>query len=139
MRTELEVSPGRTIQFVNLHMGTSFFERRKQVHKILAGHVLERPHVAGGRIIVGDFNEWTHGLASKMLSARMSSADVKAYLKRGKTYPGFLPFLHLDHVYFDPPLKLQCLSVVRNRTSLIASDHLPLVADFVFNGERGQS
>ncbi len=36
----------------------------------------------------------------------------------------------LNHIYFDPTLKMECLALHRSRTALIASDHLPLVADF---------
>jgi hypothetical protein len=43
-----------------------------------------------------------------------------------------LPFLHLDHIYFDPLLKLNRLGLHRSRTALLASDHLPLVADFTW-------
>ncbi len=45
---------------------------------------------------------------------------------------GVLPFLHLDHVYYDDALELKRLTLHRSRTALIASDHLPLVADFQF-------
>jgi endonuclease/exonuclease/phosphatase family metal-dependent hydrolase len=41
-----------------------------------------------------------------------------------------LPVLHLDHIYFDPSLHLERLMLHRSRTALVASDHLPLVADF---------
>ena len=132
MRTELEVSPGRTIQFVNLHMGTSFFERRKQVHKILAGHVLERPHVAGGRIIVGDFNEWTSGLTTRMFRSRFNYVDPKLHLGTSRSFPGYMPLLHLDHIYYDGNLELEAASLHRSETALVASDHLPIFADFRF-------
>jgi endonuclease/exonuclease/phosphatase family metal-dependent hydrolase len=40
------------------------------------------------------------------------------------------PLLHLDHVYYNAPLKLQSISVHRSRLALAASDHLPIVAEF---------
>jgi hypothetical protein len=40
--------------------------------------------------------------------------------------------LHLDHIYYDGPLELLALDVHRTRKSLVASDHLPLVADFKY-------
>jgi endonuclease/exonuclease/phosphatase family metal-dependent hydrolase len=43
------------------------------------------------------------------------------------------PLLHLDHVYYDPQLRLKNISVHRSRLALLASDHLPIVADFEFN------
>jgi endonuclease/exonuclease/phosphatase family metal-dependent hydrolase len=41
-----------------------------------------------------------------------------------------LPFLHLDHIYFDEALELVEARLHRSRTALVASDHLPIVADF---------
>jgi endonuclease/exonuclease/phosphatase family metal-dependent hydrolase len=38
--------------------------------------------------------------------------------------------MHLDHIYYDPSLKLEKLTLHKTRLSLMASDHLPLVADF---------
>ena len=38
--------------------------------------------------------------------------------------------LNLDHVYFDRELELESLQLHRSRQALVASDHLPLVADF---------
>jgi endonuclease/exonuclease/phosphatase family metal-dependent hydrolase len=53
------------------------------------------------------------------------------HTNRTRSYPGVLPFLHLDHIYFDPELRLQRFTLHRSRRSLIASDHLPLIADFM--------
>jgi len=49
---------------------------------------------------------------------------------RKHTYPGFLPIMHLDHIYYDHHLKLENATVHRSRKAMVASDHLPLVADF---------
>jgi endonuclease/exonuclease/phosphatase family metal-dependent hydrolase len=43
-----------------------------------------------------------------------------------------MPFLHLDHIYYDPELRLEQLTLHRTRRALVASDHLPLVGDFVW-------
>ena len=50
------------------------------------------------------------------------------------TYPGLLPFLHLDHIYYDESLTLSGARLHRSRTALVASDHLPIVADFHLRG-----
>jgi endonuclease/exonuclease/phosphatase family metal-dependent hydrolase len=41
-----------------------------------------------------------------------------------------MPVLELDHIYHDDALALLQFKVVRTRLSRIASDHLPLVAEF---------
>src|SRR5207237_909762 len=58
------------------------------------------------------------------------SADLERFTGRRRTYPGILPLLHLDHIYYDHHLRLVDFAVHRSRKALLASDHLPLVADF---------
>ena len=61
----------------------------------------------------------------------MRAADPRIHLPRARTYPGVLPVLHLDHIYYDAAhLELTRLELIRTRLALVASDHLPLVADF---------
>jgi endonuclease/exonuclease/phosphatase family metal-dependent hydrolase len=82
--------------------------------------------------VLGDFNEWTTGLATRLLRSHLESADVRTHLRRTKTYPGLLPFLHLDHIYYDRALRLEKLILCRTRKALVASDHLPLMGEFVW-------
>jgi endonuclease/exonuclease/phosphatase family metal-dependent hydrolase len=129
LRADLEFHES-LIHVFNVHLGTAYLERRQQVRKLVTKDILHNEDLLGMRTVVGDFNEWTRGLATQMLSAHLQSADVRAHLNRSRTYPGILPVLHLDHVYYDAALILTRLTLVRNRSSLIASDHLPLVAEF---------
>lgn len=117
------------IHFYNLHLGTAFLERRKQVMRLLDHGILRNEYPAP-RVMLGDFNEYTHGLTSRLLRNHFRSKDVREKLPRKRTYPGVFPLLHLDHIYYDHHLELVDAFVHRTRTSLIASDHLPLVADF---------
>jgi endonuclease/exonuclease/phosphatase family metal-dependent hydrolase len=43
--------------------------------------------------------------------------------------------LHLDHIYFDSSLQLERFTMHRSRTALVASDHVPLVAEFSLQAE----
>ena len=43
---------------------------------------------------------------------------------------GVLPFLRLGHLCFDTSLVLEGATLHRSRKALVASDHLPIVADF---------
>ena len=85
--------------------------------------------IHGPKIVVGDFNEWGRGLVSDVLATRLQSLDLFKHLKRRRTYPGVFPFLHLDHIYFSGNIEIRKIALPRTRLSLIASDHLPLVAD----------
>ena len=121
---------GALLHIFNVHLGTAFVERRHQGRKLVGEHILRSSELRGARVVLGDFNEWTHGLASRLLGTELRSADVRRHLPSGRTYPGAFPLLHLDHIYYDPVLELERLTLHKSFTALVASDHLPLVADF---------
>ncbi len=130
LRVDLEVTATTLLHVFNVHLGTAYLERRRQGRMLITSHVLSSPELRGARIVMGDFNEWTRGLTTRLLNAHFASADLRRYLRYSRTYPGILPLLHLDHIFFDPVLELESLALYRSRAALLASDHLPLVADF---------
>jgi len=130
LRADLDLEDGSVLHVFNVHLGTALIERRHQGRKLIAPELLSDVDLEAPRIVLGDFNEWTTGLATRLLRSHMQSADMRAHLLRSRTYPGMLPFLHLDHIYYDPILRLEKLTLFRTRKALIASDHLPLIADF---------
>jgi endonuclease/exonuclease/phosphatase family metal-dependent hydrolase len=99
LRTEIVLNSENSFQFFNVHLGTSFFERRKQVHKLLAAHALDKNEFVGKRIVAGDFNEWTNGLTTRLFKANFKTVDAKLDLGTKRTFPGVLPIFHLDHIY----------------------------------------
>ncbi|MBZ5659613.1 MAG: endonuclease/exonuclease/phosphatase family protein [Acidobacteriia bacterium] len=130
LRVDTVLPGGALLHVFNIHMGTAFWERRKQARKLVSPKILHHTELTGPRIVLGDFNEWTRGLTTRLLREHFVAPDLRQHLNRSRTYPGPLPFLHLDHIYFDPALRLNRLTLHKTRNSLLASDHLPLVADF---------
>lgn len=130
IRCDLEIAPGRIVHFFNVHLGTGYLERRRQARLLLSRDLLLASELKHPRLVIGDFNEWTQGLVSRMLGDEFESVDIKLHLKRRRTYPGVLPIMHLDHMYFDRQLALESFVLHRSRMALIASDHLPLIAEF---------
>ena len=112
----------------NVHLGTAARERRAQA-RLIDERLIKALDVSGQRIVMGDFNDWNHGLVTRTLSQEFHLTDLADYLPRTRAYPAVLPFLHLDHIYLDHRLKIEKARFHRNRLSLIASDHLPLVVD----------
>jgi endonuclease/exonuclease/phosphatase family metal-dependent hydrolase len=129
LRTDVFIQ-SRAVHLFNVHLGTDFFERRQQARRLIEEAVLRTRNVEGPRVVLGDFNEWTRGHVSQALSAEFESTDVRIYLGRKRTYPAIFPVMHLDHIYYDPQLKVERVCLHRTKTSLVASDHVPLVADF---------
>ena len=126
-RVDVDLGTSQVLHVYNVHLGTAVLERRYQAGR-LASFVHDR-RVAGPKVILGDFNEWLRGLATKTLSALFESIDVKKYIRRRRTYPGLFPVLHLDHVYYEGRVEVIGVEMPRTRKTLIASDHLPLVAE----------
>jgi endonuclease/exonuclease/phosphatase family metal-dependent hydrolase len=116
-----------TLHVYNVHLGTSLLERRHQAVKLAS--VVHDRRVAGPKIVLGDFNEWARGIAKDVLAERLHSIDLSKHLSRRRTYPGFFPILHLDHIYYEGKVEVVKVSLPRDRMALMASDHLPLVAD----------
>jgi endonuclease/exonuclease/phosphatase family metal-dependent hydrolase len=125
-RADLDLGEGRMLHVYNVHLGTAVLERRYQAPR-LASFVHDH-RVTGPKIILGDFNEWMRGLATKTLSSLFDSVDIHAHLRRRRTYPGIFPLVHLDHIYYEGQVEVRGVELFRTRRALMASDHLPLVA-----------
>lgn len=126
-RVAIDLAGLGTLQIFNVHLGTALLERRYQARR-LAAWVHDR-RVHSPKIVLGDFNEWSRGIAEDILAERLNSVDLYPHLKRRRTYPGFFPVLHLDHIYFEGNIEVRRIELPRTRLAMVASDHLPLVAD----------
>jgi endonuclease/exonuclease/phosphatase family metal-dependent hydrolase len=131
LRTDIRLG-GHVLHIFNVHLGTAVRERRQQATRLVDRDLLRAIDISGPRIVLGDFNEWVRGLVTKTLVAEFHLTDLRPHLPRARSYPALLPFLHLDHIYFDHHLRVEKAFFHRSRRSLVASDHLPLVADLVF-------
>ncbi len=132
LRTDIRLGP-HILHVFNVHLGTAVRERRQQAVRLLDQDLLRALDISGPRIVLGDFNEWVHGMVTRTLVAEFHLTDLRAYLTRVRSYPALLPLLNLDHIYFDHHLRIEKAFFHRTRRSLIASDHLPLVADLVLS------
>lgn len=125
-RVAVDVGEG-ILQVYNAHLGTALIERRYQAKRLAAW--VEDKKVPSPKLLFGDFNEWSRFLVTDILARRLKSLDVFPHLKRRRTYPGFFPVLHLDHIYYEGDIEVRQVSLPRTRLAKMASDHLPLVAD----------
>lgn len=128
LRADLSVD-GRDLHLFNLHLGTGFLERRQQARYLMEREILRAPDLYAPRIVLGDFNEWLRGMVTRTLSEELRRVDLEVphFCRR---YPALLPFMHLDYIYFESPLRPRDAFVYTSPVALVASDHLPVVADF---------
>ena len=128
LRTDIRIQH-HLVHVFNVHLGTAHHERRKQAIRFMDEDLLRAVDISGPRIVLGDFNDWTHGLVTRTLSTEFHFSDLAAHLPRTRNYPAILPLLHVDHIYCDYHVTIAGARFQRDRLSLMASDHLPLVAD----------
>jgi endonuclease/exonuclease/phosphatase family metal-dependent hydrolase len=134
LRTDIQFD-GETVHIFNVHFGTRYFEQRRQVRRLIDEEIVTGGGLNGPRIVLGDFNEWLRGSVTPRLSAHLDKANVRRHLKRSRTFPGRFPIFRLDHIYFDRSLHLKRLYRHKSRMALVASDHLPLVAELSLQPE----
>ncbi len=137
LHADLEVTKNLILHIYNAHFGISLRERKYQALNMMRELMLDLKRQKGTRILLGDFNDWTRRLPTRLFSSHFSGEDIMRKLPKRSTYPGILPFMHLDHIYYDMELVLEKVRLHRSRTALIASDHLPLVADFIMYPSHG--
>lgn len=130
LRTDLRLGSGALLHVFNVHLGTSYLERRAQGPLMLSDRMLNHAAHTGPRVILGDFNEWTRGVTSDLMAGQFRKIDLRQHQRKRGSFPGPLPLLELDHIYYDARLELVGFELIRTRLSLLASDHLPLVAEF---------
>ena len=112
----------------NVHLGTAVLERRYQAPRLAA--FVHDHRVKGPKIILGDFNEWMRGLATKTLNVAVRehrhprAPETPPHLSRASSRS-----LHLDHIYYEGDVEVRSVELPRTRKALMASDHLPLVAN----------
>jgi endonuclease/exonuclease/phosphatase family metal-dependent hydrolase len=130
LRTDLSLTGSRQLHVFNVHLGTGIFERRYQAQLLMGKGILGAHDLSGPRLVIGDFNEWNKGLTTLLMRESFETFPPKHALRFPKTFPGMLPFATLDHCYYEFPLELLSTRLWRSKTALVASDHLPLLADF---------
>ncbi len=114
-------APGGPTRVICTHLGLAGPERRFQIG-VLCGLVDADPH--SDILLMGDINDWRRdGIAERRLSPLLGPGT------RHRTFPAACPVLPLDRIWFRPHQRLIGTRVVREAG--LASDHLPLVADFV--------
>jgi endonuclease/exonuclease/phosphatase family metal-dependent hydrolase len=117
-----------TLLVFNLHLGLAGFERNMQIRRVLTSDVLKHVHSTTPVVLAGDYNDVWGTLGQRMLVP----AGFQAAAGMVRTFPAFMPIRPLDRIYYRGPLELHHSFASHTKIASEASDHLPLVADFLF-------
>jgi endonuclease/exonuclease/phosphatase family metal-dependent hydrolase len=121
----------RRLDIFNLHLGLSAGQRARQIELLArSGEMTALPPDAAC-LVGGDFNDW-RSLLVPFLTGGMNfrSATDSVTGRSLLTYPSFFPRGPLDRIFYRGPLALLAAQRCRLKLSRLASDHLPIVADF---------
>ncbi len=121
----------RRLDVFNLHLGLSAGQRARQVELLARSEEMTRLAPSAACLVGGDFNDW-RSLLVPFLTEGMNfkSATELSTGRHLLTYPSFFPRGPLDRIYYRGPLTLHSAWRCRQKLSRLASDHLPIVADF---------
>ncbi len=119
-------------RLVNTHLGLKYWERSFQIDRLLAQLVWPEGNLADPVIFLGDFNEWFPFSGNAL---RLERA-FKFKSPRVPTFPAHWPRFALDRIYLSGPVADLSCEVPRTSLTRVASDHLPVIAQFRFLKER---
>jgi endonuclease/exonuclease/phosphatase family metal-dependent hydrolase len=127
------VGRSHRLEVFNLHLGLSARQRELQVALLARSRELASMASDEACLVGGDFNDWLSRLApffAEPLRFRSATDRSLSGQRSIATYPAFFPRGPLDTIYYRGPLRLLAAGRCRLRLSRIASDHLPIIADF---------
>ncbi len=133
----LDLGHSRRLEVFNLHLGLSARERVLQVAELVRSSEFRDAPPAHAAVVGGDFNDWRSLLLptfTERLGFRCATERTHGRRRVIPTYPSFSPQGGLDRLYFRGPLSLVSVQASRLRLARLASDHLPVIADFAFDG-----
>lgn len=126
-----------TLDVFNIHLGLAATVRARQISRLLSSPDVQQLGPTHPCIIAGDMNDWPGIL--RRFHFRPAGFECATTHRPGsrwsiKTYPSFAPTSGLDKVFYRGSLRL--LHVHRSRLDVarVASDHLPVIADFEVTG-----
>lgn len=130
----LEKHDHATIDVFNLHLGLAARTQRHQVTRLLSTADICNLTDDAPCIIAGDTNDWVGLLPPRFRSCGFDCASNRRPGSRWsiRTFPSFAPAGGLDKIFFRGALRLLHAQRSRMKLARIASDHLPVIAEFEF-------
>jgi endonuclease/exonuclease/phosphatase family metal-dependent hydrolase len=123
----------RVLEAFNLHLGLSARERERQVGLLVRSREFASLPFDVPCVIGGDYNDWRSLLRPifvELLAFRSATGGNARRERPIATFPSFFPQGALDRVYYRGPVRLLGVRRCRLNLSRVASDHLPVIADF---------
>ena len=120
---------GLEVSIMNTHLSIHFRERMLQVKQLLSAEWLANAESRVPLVLCGDLNSSRFSPVYRRLRRDLVDAQRVGGRRASATWPSRFPFMRLDHVFTSPGVRVARCEVTRDTLSMLASDHLPLVAE----------
>ena len=138
LEVQIETNLGK-VHIINTHLGLGWRERVLQAQLFTSAEW--RAVISGDSplILLGDFNSLRGSRPYRTLSRHLR--DVRELIQptgSTRTFPTRAPAVAVDHIFVNEALQPLSVTVHRSPLARIASDHFPLVAEFVLSPHRSR-
>ncbi|HZN55791.1 MAG TPA: endonuclease/exonuclease/phosphatase family protein [Candidatus Polarisedimenticolaceae bacterium] len=123
----------RDLDIFNLHLGLQARERTRQVGMLAKSAEFNALPADAPCLVAGDFNDWLaqlHPVFLEIFGFKSAIRHRWGYQAAIRTYPAFSPTGALDKIYYRGPIRFLGARSCRLAVSRVASDHLPVIAEF---------
>ena len=129
---------GTKINIINTHLSLLPKEQLLQIRELLSKDWIKHPDCKGAIILCGDFNAGSNSFVYKEICQRLKDSQLLiASQKPSMTWFTGLPLRRIDHIFVTEELRVNSIQVSHTQLDRLASDHLPLIADFSFSLKAG--
>ncbi|MBB2717056.1 UNVERIFIED_ORG: endonuclease/exonuclease/phosphatase family metal-dependent hydrolase [Rhizobium etli] len=123
----------RKLLVVNTHLGLRGRDRIRQMTTLLnSGWLRGTKDEPLPCILCGDFNAIPSSATYRLATRSLKDALLGGKAAPRATFPSRYPLMRLDHIFVTDDLVVQRATVLQNRLTRVASDHLPLFAEISF-------
>ncbi len=136
LSVQSRVGTAYELEVFNLHLGLSARERDRQIGQLVRSQEFAGLQDGVPCIVGGDFNDWRtriRPMFTEILGFRSCSERRSGSHRDVKTYPSLSPSGALDKIFYRGAIRSVQSRRCRLRVSRVASDHLPLIADFILH------
>ena len=120
---------GREMNVMNTHLSIHFRERLLQIEQLLGAEWIAKTESHLPLVICGDLNSSRFSPVYRRLRRQLVDAQCANGARPRATWPSQLPLLRIDHLFASGNVRVLGCQVLRDRLAVVASDHLPLVAE----------
>lgn len=125
---------GLEVSVLNTHLSIHFRERLLQIEQLLGAEWLAKAERHVPLVVCGDLNASQFSPVYRRLRKDLVDAQRANGTRAQPTWPSRRPFVRIDHVFTSSSIRVVRCEVRRDALTMVASDHLPLLAELSCTG-----